>query len=431
MPVSVATQLEQAGMSAAAAAAKQRMFERLKLAAGGGRLEGARAYWVPGRVELLGKHTDYAGGRSLLSALERGFCVLAAPRPDVAVRFVDVAGGREAIWAAMAGAAGEGWAGYPAAVLRRLAADGRAPARGVEVYFASDLPQAAGLSSSSALVVASYLAVVGGLSGAEREERERLAAYLAAAEVGVGTHGGSEDHTAMLCCAAGRWSQYRFCPIRHEADVAAPAELALVIALSGVRAEKGGAAQSRYNRAAGVAAALAECRSPVTGGAPSTLGAALASAPGVLEKLRLALQRGPVPAGFDRLELAARLEQFYQESEVLIPAALAAARGGDWTAFGAAVAASQAAAERALGNQIPETVALVREARALAAVAASAFGAGFGGAVWALVERERAEPFGRRWLARYQEAFAERAGESLCFVSAAGPAALELDSGGL
>src|SRR5947209_1278209 len=32
------------------------------------------AWFVPGRVEVLGKHTDYAGGRSLVCATERGFC---------------------------------------------------------------------------------------------------------------------------------------------------------------------------------------------------------------------------------------------------------------------------------------------------------------------------------------------------------------------
>ncbi len=46
---------------------------------------------------------------------------------------------------------------------------------------------------------------------------------------------------------------------------------------------------------------------------------------------------------------------------------------------------SQEAAERWLGNQIPETIALARLARHVGATAASAFGAGFGGSVWALV----------------------------------------------
>ena len=62
---------------------------------------------------------------------------------------------------------------------------------------------------------------------------EDLAGYLATVENGqsfgaltgdrgVGTFGGSEDHTAMLCCRAGELSQYSFCPVRHERQVPFP-----------------------------------------------------------------------------------------------------------------------------------------------------------------------------------------------------------------
>ena len=37
-------------------------------------------WWVPGRLEVFGKHTDYAGGRTLVCAVPRGFAVAAAPR---------------------------------------------------------------------------------------------------------------------------------------------------------------------------------------------------------------------------------------------------------------------------------------------------------------------------------------------------------------
>src|SRR6478672_4577085 len=47
------------------------------------------ACWVPGRIEVLGKHTDYCGGESILATAERGFCMIATPRDDSAVRIVD------------------------------------------------------------------------------------------------------------------------------------------------------------------------------------------------------------------------------------------------------------------------------------------------------------------------------------------------------
>ena len=49
------------------------------------------AFFVPGRVEILGKHTDYAGGRSLVAAAEQGFCQVARPRADRQVRIWDAA----------------------------------------------------------------------------------------------------------------------------------------------------------------------------------------------------------------------------------------------------------------------------------------------------------------------------------------------------
>ena len=51
---------------------------------------------MPGRIEVFGKHTDYAGGRSLLAAVPRGFAVAASPRNDGRVRVMDVRYGTRA-----------------------------------------------------------------------------------------------------------------------------------------------------------------------------------------------------------------------------------------------------------------------------------------------------------------------------------------------
>ena len=50
---------------------------------------------MPGRIEVLGKHTDYAGGRSLTCAAERGFSVAYVPRDDDVLRLVDAQDGRQ------------------------------------------------------------------------------------------------------------------------------------------------------------------------------------------------------------------------------------------------------------------------------------------------------------------------------------------------
>ena len=60
------------------------------------------------------------------------------------------------------------------------------------------------------------------------------------------------------------------------------------------------------------------------------------------------------------------------------------------------------------------------------AVAASAFGAGFGGSVWAMVQAERAERFRHDWEADYWKQFPERADMAEFFVTLPGPAAIRL-----
>ena len=67
-----------------------------------------------------------------------------------------------------------------------------------------------------------------------------------------------------------------------------------------------------------------------------------------------------------------------------------------------------ALATTALGNQVPETIFLARRARELGAVAASAFGAGFGGAVWAMMRASDADAFVARWRSSYLASFPRR-----------------------
>jgi galactokinase len=159
-------------------------------------------------------------------------------------------------------------------------------------------------------------------------------------------------------------------------------------------------------------------------GAGETLGQA-AREPGGPERVREILRRS-VPPGFPAAELSGRFEQFLQESEVFVPAAARAFEAADAAALSEIAAASQAGAERFLCNQIPETVGLVASARSLGAMAASAFGAGFGGSVWALVERDHAERFREEWREDYRRNFPDSATSSEFFSTRAGPGRLRL-----
>ncbi|HXH05907.1 MAG TPA: galactokinase family protein [Vicinamibacterales bacterium] len=403
------------------------------------------AWFVPGRLEVLGKHTDYAGGRSLVCAVERGFVLAAAPRDDGEVVLLDAVSGERA--ATRLDPALEPperhWARYPAVVARRLARNFPDARRGADIVFESDLPAAAGLASSSAFMIAFFLALaeVNALARSETwgrllATREDLAGYLAAVEngaafgslagdSGVGTRGGSEDHTAILCSEAGRLKQYAYGPVRHERTIALAPHLVFVIAASGVIAEKTGAAREAYNRASALAARLLEIWCAGTGSTASSLAEALSSDPDAADWLRRAVRRLAAPG--EAAALLDRLDHFVEESLILVPAAAGRLAAGDLAGFGELADRSQALAERLLRNQVPETVALARLARSAGAPAASAFGAGFGGSVWALVAAEDAAAFVERWSAAYRHACPRAAERAAFFVTRPGAAAGAID----
>jgi galactokinase len=129
---------------------------------------------------------------------------------------------------------------------------------------------------------------------------------------------------------------------------------------------------------------------------------------------------------FPARELWDRFEQFLEESEILVPAAAEAFETGNAAALGDTVARSQAGAERLLHNQVPETIGLVASARALGAIAASAFGAGFGGSVWALVPAGQADGFRASWEKDYRRRLPAAASSGEFFVTRAGPGLLRL-----
>lgn len=393
---------------------------------------GPRSYWVPGRIEFLGKHTDYAGGRSLVCAIERGITVHATPRTDSRMAITDIVSGDSTefeISAALSPKAGH-WTAYPETVARRLARDFPRRWQGVDLEFTSNIPRDAGLSSSSALVVACYVALAdlndlgaGTEWAAVIQTPGDLAGYLGAVESGaafgnfagdqgVGTAGGSEDHVAILHSRPDELGQYAFCPVRHERQVTLPRDLVFVVAASGVAAQKTGTARERYNQASRQTATLLERWRRATGRQDVSLAAALRSSPSAPGALRALVAKEPA--------LRDRLEQFLVESEEIIPAAGLALLRRDLHALGSLVDRSQDLAERCLGNQVPETIFLARTARELGAAAASAFGAGFGGSVWALVLETASEDFQRRWEAAYRGAFPARTEHAEFFVTRAG-----------
>ena len=454
----IGAQLSAAGMSDREALAKERLFTRCveALAAGkpaprgssprasaGG--SGTAVFFVPGRIEVLGKHTDYAGGRSLLSAVERGFVAVARHRTDTIVRVIDAVRGetRELALDPQLEVRRADWSAYVAAAVRRIARNFPRARRGADIAIASDLPPASGMSSSSALSTAVFLALdaVNALSAdpGYREaidSREALAGYLGtiengqsfgalAGDLGVGTFGGSEDHTAILCCRSGFVSRYSFAPVRAEGEIPFPPAHTFVVAHSGIAAEKGSRAQALYNELSLAVQRILTLWNAATHRADRSLAGAVESAPDSPDRIR-ALLRDTVSSDFPAQRLIDRFDQFLTESYDIIPRAADALARGDLAVLGPLVDRSQHGAEALLRNQIPETIALARLARRDGSLAASAFGAGFGGSVWALIDAADAEAFVARWQDAYRCAFPEAAARAEFIVTRPGPGAMSL-----
>ena len=383
----------------------------------------ARTLFVPGRVELFGKHVDYGGGPSLTCAVELGITATIEPIDRPILEVVDEVTHRRTRAPlrrdARATAAQGGT--YVAAVARRMSRDFAPLRHGVRVTTRSDLPRSSGLSSSSALVVLLTIAV----AEANRLRERRvwrdylfsplaLAEYAAAIEMGgpwgpfagdegVGTRGGAQDHIAICCNLAEQVGMYAYLPAAALGRAPFPATWSLVIAVSGVKATKTAGAMGDYNRAADELRGLLASWNAATERTDHSLRSVLAAGPEAIEQLTRVARGGADPDG-----LLARLGQFRAETGRIVPAALEAFRAADARGLGALAVESQQLAELVLRNQVPETMLLARAAMDAGAHAASAFGAGFGGAVWAVVDTADAEAVTARWRARYLRAFPAR-----------------------
>jgi galactokinase len=424
--------LKRAGLSALGADRKKTLFAQANTALPNATL----AYHVPGRIEFLGKHTDYCGGRSLVCATENGFVIVASPRSDKTVRVINVAGNDEVTMALdpeLMPTPGV-WANYPMTVARRVARNFGPNLKGADIAFISDLPPAAGLSSSSAMMIAIFLVLADVNDLWSRREYtenikslEDLGGYLGTIEngqtfgnlvgdKGVGTFGGSQDHTAILCSAPGKLHQYSFCPVRFERAIDLPKGTTFAIASSGVIAEKTREAMEKYNRVSRRARTIVE----------------LNRGKGTVAQLDPAQARQAIAQSqhveFDRENLSRRYEQFLEEANTIIPSVADAIASGSLDKAGRLIDRSQQLAESGLENQVPQTIELQRSARKLGSYAASAFGAGFGGSVWALVEESTAAKFVDDWKREYAAKFTNESKLSSFFLTHAGPPVLRIDT---
>jgi galactokinase len=194
-----------------------------------------RLFQAPGRVNLIGEHTDYHEGLVLPMAIDRATLVAASAREDRTVRACSLASGdeREVVLDHGPIAARQDWAAYVEGVARVLE-EATGPLRGADLVIAGDVPIGAGLSSSASLEVALALALLA-LSGRRAAPAEVARLCQAAEHRFVGTRCGIMD---QLTAASGRPGHALLidCRTLETTGIPLPAEgAAVLVCESGVR----------------------------------------------------------------------------------------------------------------------------------------------------------------------------------------------------
>lgn len=353
---------------------------------------------VPGRVNLIGEHIDYHSLPVLPMAIQKRIAIAFQMRKDKQVRALS----RQASGVAKFGLDGDftsgapgDWGNYVRAAASALQIRYRL-VHGIDAVIASDLPLAAGLSSSSALLIAFSLALL--RANSVEVSLHELATVLPDAEQFVGTRGGAMDHVAILASRAGFATLIKsFSPPEIE-YVPVPPNWRFLVAHSLVNAEKSGAVRAEFNerRAAG-SRALQRLGF-------SSYPEALASAD---EPRLTTLTEDPERDAFLHVTTEAlRVQQ-----------AVAMLRDGDLSGFGKVLNESHASLRDRLRVSVTAVDQLCEAALRAGAYGARMTGAGFGGCVVVLCTNENVEQVGGGLVQSYYAERFDFDGEKHLFVA--------------
>lgn len=339
---------------------------------------------APGRVNLIGEHTDYNDLPVFPMALHREVRVALRPRDDGMVVLHNLLDSFPTvefeIELAIPPYVQGSWGNYVKAPANELARR-FAIWRGFEGVLESDVPVASGLSSSSAVLNAVGLALAT-INEVGTESRS-FAEIMADAERYVGTRGGGMDHAISLGARSRHAAKITFAPLRLR-HVNVPDDWCFIVADTGKRAEKSKTAMTAYNLR------RKECEEAfreVSGYVATTNiteklhtsypGLVAAVAPKTLVEAAEAVLKGNLLWRFRHVVTeAARVEE-----------AVDRMYAADVTGFGALMDASHASLRGDFHVSSLELDELVAVAREGGAAGARLTGAGFGGCIVAVADR--------------------------------------------
>jgi len=206
---------------------------------------------APGRVNLIGEHTDYNLLPVLPMPLDRTITLWVAPRTDNLIRLTNCDSNNfspaEISLEKEIEPIPHHWTNYARAAARALLPQlcaGGSPVLGFDALVQSDLPTAAGLSSSSALVIATCLALLH--VNHQPIDMAMIAEQMRLAEQFVGTAGGGMDQAVISLGKPGSALMVDFDPLTVT-PVPVPNGLRIYVIDSGLKAEKSGAARYAFN----------------------------------------------------------------------------------------------------------------------------------------------------------------------------------------
>ena len=327
---------------------------------------------APGRVNLIGEHTDYNGGFVLPTPVALGTTATAARAPGAHVRVYSATLGAACFVLGEERRSGT-WIDYVAGVTQQLAQRGHRLG-GFQLHLRSELPLGGGLSSSAALEIA-VVRVLTQLFSLSVDAREAAAVGHAAEHALVGARTGVMDQLAV---SLGRHGEALLIDCRthatHRVPLAPGVEIAVID--SGVRHSL---ADGAYNRR------REECERA-------------AAALGVRELRDV----GPGDRRLARLpELLGRRAAHVTSENARVLEAVDALRAGDGVALGALLDASHASLAQDFEVSTPQLDRLAELARSLGALGARLTGAGFGGSLLVLTPAGDARAVAARTVDRF------------------------------
>ena len=320
---------------------------------------------APGRINIIGEHTDYAGGLCLPAAVDRYLAVAVSPATEIGLASEQFPGAPVTADPEQLTPRGD-WADLPLGVLAELRAEGVPVA--VRLSVVSDIPPGSGLSSSAALGVATALAVLR-LADQPRESFEVARLCRRAENSFLGVPSGLMDQVA---CAAGRKDNALLFDAGLELAelVALPPDFAWLVVESGIERTLRGSAYADRPREAAEALELARARH-------RELRRLCDLDPGQVEALEL-------PQPLDR-----RARHVVGEC-LRVRMAVACVEAGNIEALGELLTTSHRSLARDAEVSLPELDQIVEVASDAGCTGARVMGAGFGGSVLALVATDRA-----------------------------------------